>query len=296
MQTNQDTVQTVSTSQGTFAVHSVGATVTRWDSSAFGPLLFVSRDAVFSPGVPIRGGIPLCFPWFGVPRLPQSGAPLLGAERAAGKHGFARNLDWKFEDAQVGEDGAWVVRYSLTQEDMPLSAPPADTRPQPFRATYEVIFGEVLLDLAFTVENTGDAEFLYEDALHAYFRVEDVLATVVDGLEGAEYVDKVGEERTGTQEGAITFGSEFDRVYKSDAPVEILDEAGHRRIRIVKEDSGTTIVWNPGPQLAVQVSDLGDDEWRNFVCVEAANAFESAIVLAPGELHTTRVRYEVSAL
>lgn len=293
----EDVVAEVETSQGGFAAHSAGAQITRWDSASFGPLLFVSKESAHGVGSPIRGGIPLCFPWFGALRAEdEGGVALLGRSRAAGSHGFARNVNWRQAASSVGEDGAWLVRYELTNEDLPVVDAPPDTSPQSFLATLEAVFSDVLLDLTFTVKNTGSNAFWYEEALHTYFEVADSTSTELFGLEGAAYVDKAAGGAPGVQDRPVTFGVEVDRVFQSPAALELRDGGNGRSIRIVKERSGATIVWNPGPELARTMSHLGDEEYRDFVCVEAANAAESAVTLQPGEEHTMRVRYEVSAL
>lgn len=302
MEQHQDLVSTVSTVQGTFAATATGATVTAWDSATFGPLLFVSARADFGPSVAVRGGIPICFPWFGVPRTDEIGRSLLGRDRALANHGFARQARWRRTADAQGHDGAWVVRYELNRND--LCAEPqeggdagaGEEALQQFEAELEAVFSDVLLDLAFTVRNTSDRPFTYEEALHAYLAVADAARTEVVGLDGVEYVDKVGPDRQLTQAGPITFGVETDRVYASGAPVDVIDHGGDRRIRVVKENSATTVVWNPGPDLAGQTGDLEAGEWRQFVCVEVANAYEAAVTLAPGEQHVMRARYEVSAL
>ena len=291
----EDVVAEVETSQGGFAAHSAGAQITRWDSASFGPLLFASKESAYGVGSPIRGGIPLCFPWFGALRdEDEGGVVLLGRSRAAGSHGFARNVNWRQTASSVGEDGAWLVRYELSDEDLPDA--PSGPSLQPFLATLEAVFSDVLLDLTFTVKNTGSDPFWYEEALHTYFAVADSTSTELFGLEGTGYVDKAAGGASGVQDGPVTFGAEVDRVFQSPAALELRDVGNGRSIRIVKERSGATIVWNPGPDLARTMSHLGDEEYRDFVCVEAANAAESAVTLQPGEEHTMRVRYEVTAL
>ena len=291
----EDVVAEVETSQGGFAAHSAGGQITRWDSASFGPLLFVSKESAYGVGSPIRGGIPLCFPWFGALRdEDEGGVVLLGRSRAAGSHGFARNVNWRQAASSVGEDGAWLVRYELSDEDLPDA--PSGPSLQPFLATLEAVFSDVLLDLTFTVKNTGSDPFWYEEALHTYFAVADSTSTELFGLEGTGYVDKAAGGASGVQDGPVTFGAEVDRVFQSPAALELRDVGNGRSIRIVKERSGATIVWNPGPDLARTMSHLGDEEYRDFVCVEAANAAESAVTLQPGEEHTMRVRYEVTAL
>ncbi|WP_099332451.1 D-hexose-6-phosphate mutarotase [Actinomyces minihominis] len=296
MTTNQDAVAGAKTAQGTFEAHSAGAQVSRWDSETFGPLLFVSSATNSGVGSTIRGGIPLCFPWFGAFRDHYEGAPLLGVERGGKKHGFARNLNWRLVADEVGVAGAWLVRYELDQDDVPIEEAPGDVSPLPFHATLEALFSDTLLDLTFTVKNTGEGAFQYEEAVHTYFAVADLTGTEVTGLEGVPYLDKAPGGVDAVQEGPITFPGMVDRVYQSPAPAVIMDRGNSRQIRIVKEHSGTTIVWNPGPEAAREMADLGEGEYRRFICVESGNALDNAITLQPGEEHTMRVRYEVAKI
>lgn len=290
----KDVITTIESPGGTYAVHSGGAHVTKWDSATYGPLIFVSEETGYGVGTPIRGGIPLCFPWFGAATPDSEGVALLGRERATRSHGFARLVNWRQVSSLVNEVGEWKVAYELTERDIPTM--PGEIRPQPFLATFEATFTDTALDLSFEVLNAGNSPFWYEAALHTYFKVGDVEKIAVNGLEGVEYVDKTVGGEVKEQNGPILFEGEVDRVYQSDGAVTIVDPVLKRQIEISKEKSGTTIVWNLGAEIAVGLKDMADAEFRDFVCVETANAAQSAITLQPGETHTMKAHYRVSSL
>lgn len=203
-------------------------------------------------------------------------------------------MNWRQVSSLVNEAGEWKVAYELTERDIPMAA--GEPRPQPFLAIFEATFTDTVLDLSFEVFNADELPFWYEAALHTYFKVGDVEKIAVSGLEGVEYVDKTVGGEVKEQNGPILFEGEVDRVYQSDGAVTIVDPVLKRQIEISKEKSGTTIVWNLGAEIAVGLKDMADAEFRDFVCVETANAAQSAITLQPGEKHTMKAHYRVSSL
>lgn len=273
----------VATAVATGEVYLHGAHVTAWTPAGADPVLWVSNASRFTPGEAIRGGVPICFPWFGAGREPGLAPP---------PHGFARLAPWRLVGAEE-HDGAVTLTLELTDADV-TDVPAAAAWPHPFTATYAVTFGRELT-LALTVENTGAAEISYEEALHTYLAVADARTTTVQGLDGATYLDKApeGGPELVTQRGDVTFTAETDRVYDSTGTV-VVDEPGGRRTGIAKEGSAHTVVWNPWVDKAASMPDYGDDEWPAMVCVETANALDAAITLAPGERHTMTARYAVT--
>ncbi len=295
----KDDVSSFHSQDTDFEVHSAGAHVTRWDTPGFGEMIFLSAKSGFGVGVPIRGGIPICFPWFGAPATWEDDIQLLGGQFAKYKHGFARKVNWRLVEEVAGEDvggedeatrAAWSVTYELTEEDVADQGYPDVA---PFLAAYRVDFSDDALDLTFAVANTGDEPFRFEVALHTYFQVGDVNQVQVLGLDGVPYSDKV-DGGAKVQSGPVVFGVEVDNVYQSDAPLTVVDPARDVVTRIETENSATTIVWNPGPVGAANMADMGDDEWRQFVCVETANALEGAIVVPAGGAHTMRAHYTLT--
>jgi glucose-6-phosphate 1-epimerase len=263
----------------TIALH--GAQVLGFAPRGDRECLWVSDKADFAVGKPLRGGIPICFPWFG----PHAG------DRALPQHGFARTRLWRL--ARVGALDAERVRAEL---ELTSDATTASLFPHPFVARLAVTAGDAL-ELAFEVENTGDAPFEFEVALHTYFAVSDVGAVAVRGLGGCPYVDRVAGGRSDRQDlGApVRFDGEVDRVYECSGLVTLADPARGRAVRIESTNAGSVVVWNPGAIKARAVADMSPEGFHDFVCVETGNVRDQRVTLPPGGRHETRVRYAPSA-
>jgi glucose-6-phosphate 1-epimerase len=145
------------------------------------------------------------------------------------------------------------------------------------------------------VTNTGRTSLRFEEALHTYYRVRNIEKTRVRGLDGVHYLDKTDRNEEKTQEGEIVIVSETDRVYLNtrDA-IELEDPVLHRRTRVTKENSRTTVVWNPWVQKARALSDLGDEEWMQMICIETSNVSDFAVDLAPGQQHKMKALVRVA--
>jgi D-hexose-6-phosphate mutarotase len=168
--------------------------------------------------------------------------------------------------------------------------------PHDFRLLFAVIFGEQLT-LELTVTNTGTTPFTFEEALHAYFRVGDAESAILQGLDGTDYIDKTDHGTRKTHHGDLTFSAETDRVFlDTQHVIEVQDPVMGRRIILQKQNSLTTVVWNPWAEKSRSMSDLGDEEWRNFVGVEASNVGQYAVHLAPGQGHVMQVDVHVASL
>ncbi len=266
-----------------------GAHLARWQPAGFSGVLFLSEESAFVPGKAIRGGIPICFPWFG-PRT-------FGAEEypKSPSHGFARTAEWTLAFAALlpAAEASGGDRLSLT-----LTLGPDETSRalgyESFRVACEMTLGRELT-VRLTVANPGSEPLRFEEALHSYFAVADVRETAVAGLEGAEYLDKRDEGRAKrAPEGPLVLDRFTDRVFPAHAgAATIADRGNERDVFAEKENSGTTVVWNPWTEGAAALKDLGDEEWTGFVAVEAANTGAQAITLAAGAAHTMGVRVTV---
>lgn len=268
------------TARASAQVYLHGAHLTAWTPAGQRPVIWTSDHARFAAGKAIRGGIPICFPWFGPGREPGLAPPA---------HGFARIATWRLVDAQ-DDDGVLTLVLRLTRAEIADLAPAA--WPHEFEATFTMRIGAEL-QVALEVRNTGDTELSFEEALHTYLAVEDVRATSIRGLEGAAYLDKApgdGPEEA-VQHGAIEPASETDRIYRSAATVLVSD--GTRTIGVAKEGSADTVVWNPWTAKAAAMADFGDDEWTGMVCVESANVLDAAVELPPGRCHRLTTTYTV---
>jgi glucose-6-phosphate 1-epimerase len=257
---------------GTGEVYLHGAHVTAWQPRDQAPVLWVSRESFFAEGRPIRGGVPLCFPWFAAHPT----------EKTAPTHGFARIRPWTLTGAGEAPEGTWL-EFRLGHDDETLASP----WPHRFLATYRVTFGRALR-LALTIRNADADPIRYEEALHTYYGVHNVREIGVSGLDGTEYLDKVdgfARKRQGAE--PIRFTGETDRVFLDTTATCTIHDPGRRRvIRIAKTGSSSTVVWNPWIEKARALPDFGDLEWVEMVCVETANVGGAAIALEPGAEHT----------
>lgn len=257
-----------------------GGHVAAFRSERHGELLWTSAHAVYAAGKAIRGGVPICFPWFGAHASRQ--------ELPA--HGFARTRAFQFEGSELQGDRV-LAALSLASSDETRAFYPHD-----FRARLLVSVGTTL-ELTFEVENTGASELAYELALHTYLRVSDVRRVSLGGLQGSRFDDKVTGAR-GVLEPAppLRFTGETDRVYDSTARVTLEDPDLGRRVHVDKAHSGSTVVWNPWVDKAKRMADFGDDEWPGMLCIEAANAGRHRITLSPGARHAMSTTISAESL
>jgi glucose-6-phosphate 1-epimerase len=246
-----------------------GAHVTSWKPAGREEVFFVSSQSRWEDGRAIRGGIPICFPWFGN-KADDPKAPA---------HGFVRTKAWQLESIARVEDAIRVSMFTESSED---------TRkwwPAEFRAVYSVTFDSDL-SLELEVTNLGQAPVRFEEALHAYHRVGEIERARVRGLDGVSYLDKTDANRQKQQQGEIAIVSETDRVYlDTTGAIEIEDPALKRRTRVTKENSRTTVVWNPWIEKSRALPDLAADEWKRMLCIETSNVSAYSVTLPPGQQH-----------
>jgi glucose-6-phosphate 1-epimerase len=248
-----------------------GAQVTAWRPAGEEEVIFLSEHSKWEDGRAIRGGIPVCFPWFRA-KADDPNAPA---------HGFVRTKEWDLESVQAGGDGTVTVVCATRSDE-------GSQRwwPHEFRLALRITVGKTL-GMELTVTNTGSAAFRFEEALHTYFRVADVEQVEVRGLEGVAFLDNVDGNRRKVQADGLRLSGPLDNAYiESPGAVEIADNVLGRAVRTAKGNSSTTIVWNPWRQGAAKLSDLGGEEWKQMICVEASNILGGAISLDPGKEHT----------
>jgi glucose-6-phosphate 1-epimerase len=237
-------------------------------------LFFVSQNAYFQTGKAIKGGAPVCWPWFAEnpddPTLPF--------------HGFARTAPWKVMETGIRDNGQVEVHLALS--DSPLSQ---SLWPYHFNLDLNINVGEALV-VALTTHNSGTREFTITEAIHSYFNIGNISQVSVCGLENKPYLDKVEDYARKHQEGPILVNGEVDRIYQEvDSPLRIFDAALKRIIDIDHSGSASTVVWNPWREISANSSDLQDDDYKRFICVETANAADDAVTISPGSEHTLTV-------
>ena len=268
----------ISTAWSTAEIYLHGAHLTQFKKQHEPPLLFMSQCSRFTEGQPIRGGIPVIFPWF-------------GAREGLAQHGFARVKAWELKEFAPAPDGSVSVRLRLP--DYPEAAAYAA-----FTADYIVTVNQSLTLQLVITNQSPDAEFIFENCLHTYFDVGDVTAISIRGLKGVSYLDKVAGfvEKTETSD-ALRIASEVDRIYQNTTgTVEILDPRLGRKILVEKQGSTSTVVWNPWIAKARQMPDFGDEEYERMICVESGNVASNSISLPPGGTSTLTVKLSSETL
>jgi len=240
------------------------------------PVLWLSKLAKYVPGKAIRGGVPICWPWFGA-HPAKSGVPA---------HGYARLCSWELKSIRTLTSGD-------TRIDLDLPAIDA-SRAHSHGAlclSARISIGKVLT-VEVTTVNRGDCAVEYSEGLHTYFRIGDIEHIRVLGLDGAQYADLLDKNARKRQAGPTAFKGELGRVYvDTEATCVIEDARLNRRIGIQKQGSLSTAVWNPWATTAGKMDDLGPEGWRDMVCVESANALANVVTLDAGSSHTMSASY-----
>jgi D-hexose-6-phosphate mutarotase len=270
----------VTNTAGTAEIALQGAQVLTWAPAGQPAVVWLSPAAKFAAGKSLRGGAPVCWPWFG----PHPDDP------AKPGHGFARNVDWEVVAAERTAAGTRLV--------LGLTPGAAQQTLWPYQATLElaVTAGERLA-MELTTRNTGTIPLSITQALHTYFHVGDIASARVEGLDGCEYIDKVEGGARRRQSGPVTIGGEVDRVYLGcPGDVAIVDDALRRCIRITKGGSHSCVVWNPWAEKGAKFGDMGEDGYRHMLCVETTNAGDDVVTIASGKSFTLATEYGVEAL
>ncbi len=246
-----------------------GAQVLHFQPANGEKMLWLSPKSELKPGRPIRGGIPVCWPWFG-PHSEQPDFPL---------HGFARLMPWEVVSAHKNDRGEIQLVLDLQQNDDSLKY-----WPYQFRLVLTVTIGKELT-VELTTFSNDNKDFVISEALHSYFFVKQVDKITIDGLDLVAYWDKV-DATDKFQDGLLKITEETDHVYQNTtASCFITLPESNRRIQIDKDGSHTTVIWNPWREKAAQMPDIGESVYQEMICVETANAFQNKIQIAPGESH-----------
>lgn len=260
----------VTTGRSSAEIYLHGAHITGFQKNGEPPLLFMSRLGQFTPAKPIRGGVPICFPWF-------------GQRKDDVAHGFARVTEWNLTKTSATADGA-TLNFRLP--------------PTPDRAAWKLLRSEFIVTVSDTLamelivaNDSADAAIEIENCLHTYFHVGDINRVSIAGLQGAPFDDfAAGADgvRKVENDSTLRIMKETNRVYP-DTPgmVEIHDEKFRRIIRIEKSGSTDTVVWNPWTTQLM--SDFDPAEHDRMICVESGNVKRNKIALAPGKASALRV-------
>lgn len=249
-----------------------GGQITQFVPSGKKPLIWVSSNETFSQGTSIRGGIPICWPWFGT-----------SAKQGWPAHGFARTSLWQADEVHESDEQIYV---SLK---LPMKQVNTEYWPYPSSLKVEFILSDTLR-VKLTTVNLGNEPFSFTQALHSYFPTSDIKNTQVDGLQGASYIE-FGEGPF-MQDKVVSFDRETDRVYTQASELQrIMTPQGI--IEVGRENSSSCVLWNPWIEKSKRLSNFANDEYQNMLCLEAANVLDDAVTLEPGQSHTlvTTIRW-----
>jgi glucose-6-phosphate 1-epimerase len=257
-----------------------GAHVTSWKPTGAKEVLFISSKSRWADGHAIRGGVPICFPWFRA-KADDPKAP---------SHGFLRTKAWQIESIESDGDVVTVSMFTVSDEGTKR------WWPTDFRLVHRAMFGsELSQELLLT--NTGARSLRFEEALHTYLRIGHIEKARVRGLNAVHYLDNTDSNQERMQHGEIAIDSETDRAYaNTQHAIELEDHSLRRRVRVAKDNSLTTVIWNPWAQKAQALSDLGPDEWKEMICIETSNVCNFAVDLAPGLQHRMKAIVSVAEL
>tara|TARA_R110002050_G_scaffold234759_1_gene370653 strand:+ start:731 stop:1576 length:846 start_codon:yes stop_codon:yes gene_type:complete len=243
-----------------------GAQIDQFTPSGKSPLLWVSSADDYQPGNGIRGGIPVCWPWFGMSDI--QGFP---------QHGFARNKIWSLESINMGDQSVALL--------FALPASEIDKQYWPHNTQVKVLFnlGETLSVSIININN-ADYDIELTQALHSYFPIEDIHQLKASGFSGSQYIefDQGPFEQV---DNVVKFDRETDRVYTKLAPIQEL-HTPNGTIVVSRENSQSAVLWNPWIDKSTRLSRFNHDDYLTMVCLEAANVRDDSIVLAPGQTHT----------
>ena len=267
----------ITTRWSTAEIYLHGAHVTLFKCHDEPPLLFLSQCSRFEKDAPIRGGVPIIFPWFGKPA------------GQSGQHGFARSRDWALKEIDTPAGGSVTVRLAL---------PPCPELADGKITIEYLVQVNTTLTAELVVQNNSIHDFSFENCLHTYFAVGDISAVSVAGLKGVDYLDQPAAFARKTEtDDAIRFAGEVDRAYLNTThAVDIHDSSLSRTIRVEKSGSHSTVVWNPWVAKAKAMSDFGDDEYLRMVCVESGNVADNRLTLAPGKSAAIKIKLSSAAL
>lgn len=272
------TVARIANDQASATIALQGAHVLAWQPRGEEPVIWLSPEAKFAPGKSVRGGVPICWPWFGAH----------ATEASFPAHGFARTVPWSVAATERLPDGSTRIVLRLEPNDAARAQWPHATPVE------TVVTAGKTLEVALVTRNEGASAATIGEALHTYFAISDIRQVTVTGLDGRAYLDKVKNFARETQSGPIRFTGETDRIYLDTGGECAIEDSGmSRRIRIFATGSRSTVVWNPWVEKAGKMGDFGKDGWTRIVCVETANAADDVVTIPPGGEHRLTATYSV---
>ncbi|PCI06271.1 MAG: D-hexose-6-phosphate mutarotase [Gammaproteobacteria bacterium] len=263
-----------------------GAHLLSWIPKDEEEVIWVSEDANFSAGKSVRGGVPICWPWFGSYDNTNN-----ETTNNFPTHGFARTTNWQVLSTEALGNGSTRISFTTQPEEDTKAMWPPETSVQ-----LKITIGKKL-ELELITHNDSATPITIGQAFHTYFNIGDITNTQLHGLDDTDYLDKADNLKRKVQHGPITIEEEVDRIYldtTSDCVIE--DKTMKRNIIIIKCGSHSTVVWNPWEEVAASMGDLGENGYTKMLCVESSNAAEDVATILPGKAHQLWVQYAVQRM
>lgn len=246
-----------------------GAQVISYTADGLGELLWLSPQAKLGTGKAVRGGIPVCWPWFG-PHPENTSHPA---------HGLVRARPWRVVETSADAEGTQIT-LALTAADC------ADALWPPVSAVSLQVRLTQSLEVVLTTQNHGQIPLTLTQALHSYFKIGDIDAIHIGGLEDIPYIDQLEPGSLKNESSEVRVCGEIDRIYQGPTShIALSDAALGRRLLIRSQGSASAVVWNPWIEKSARLGDLGEDGYRGMVCIETANAGDDRVALDPGDKH-----------
>jgi glucose-6-phosphate 1-epimerase len=261
-----------------------GAQLTQFIPRGESPLIWLSPSAKYNKGQGLRGGIPICWPWFGsLAKNPeaiqmQATNPSIDYEKKA--HGFVRTLDWSLSHYAESAHG---VELSMT---IGHSADTLKIWPFEFSLTCHFILSSHL-EVTLETHNLSEQTMHFSQALHTYFPTNDIYNTRILGAEKQDYIDALDKWAIKKQDNAINIKQEVDRIYFGKADYRIL--SAQETIR-VESNSNSSVIWNPWIDKSKRLSQFSDTDYLSMLCIESANAAQDSVELQAKDTHSLTVK------
>lgn len=222
-----------------------GAHLLSWQPVDQQPVIWLSEKALFKKGQAIRGGIPICWPWFGKIATPS--------------HGFARNLPWQLTEYK--EDNDVINIFFMLKDDASTQA----LWPHSFRLVNHITISKNQLD----IQLTSFGHFDFTSALHTYLNIGNISQTTIYGL-GKDYFDSLTNTQVKTDDEELTVHAEIDRIYNQPPAItQVSDNSQQRKLIMTHYNHHDIVVWNPFDK-AKQMIDMNVDSYKTMICVETA--------------------------
>lgn len=252
-----------------------GAQLSHYQRHGEAALIWLSPDCDFQRGTPLRGGIPICWPWFGnLNKNPAAIASSYKEETAA--HGLVREQEWQLNYINNLSDGRTHLNLQL-----PFNYTRHVEEPLQATLSYDIYIGKTL-ELILTVKNISNKPLNYSTALHSYFAIADIHETAVTGLENTPFIDCLNEWQTSTENTSLKIAGETDRIYQQvSGEQQIIDSGNKRIITINSQDSNSCVVWNPWIEKSQRLNHFPDTGYKNMLCLETGKILDDSICLAP---------------